>query len=153
MKDLLKSINPKLKDSYSPNLYRYVRHQHTKYFRELLNVYRHDNGNLWIGFVGDFDDFIGSPLISSLVNGGRQPRGCFPKTAHKLTLLEYFWPYYIEIGLCVIDPEHKRYFIDGESRWKMTSKNIRTCQWCNEFRQVKKTRIVKTTVESWEQTQ
>lgn len=136
LKELLKSIHPATGDKYSPNLHQWVR----RAWRgpEAPCVYRGDQGVLYIGEVWDDGWFCGAALNAVLCNGSHVGTGAYgPSTAEPLRLLPGFWEEYIARGRCVIDPEHQVSFI-GDTRWKYEG-DTRTCQWCGEVTQVKRT--------------
>jgi len=47
-----------------------------------------------------------------------------------------FWENYINYGRCIIDIDHIMIFKDSQLRWHY-NKNIRTCNWCKNFKQQK----------------
>lgn len=69
--------------------------------------------------------------------------GAYPNTAKiwGLKELKNFWPKYLQIGRCAVDPKHQQYFINGAGRWKQTGKK-RTCQWCGQVQTMTKKKEV-----------
>lgn len=122
-------INPKLSSKFSPNLYRWM----GKYRQTpgLIRVYRDLGDRLWIGYF-DGDGFSGSRIWSVLCNGRKACDMAYTSNHTKelgLKEVDGFWPEYLRIGRCAIDPDHKRYFTDDDKRW-LVNGDHRTCLWC-----------------------
>jgi len=75
LQSVLRSANPALGDQFSPNLHAWLLKWGRKHKRTgvMPNVYRSNDGDLWIGqlFEGD-GSIIGCRLISVLCNGKRE---------------------------------------------------------------------------------
>lgn len=105
----------------------------------LTTVHRDKDGVLWIGRIDD-GDFIGSRLISILCGVTSASRiGCYPgvESLWKLKEVKGFWPRYLKVGRCAIDPKHEQGFIGDEKRY-MKDGHMRICEWCG---QVQRSRI------------
>lgn len=124
-------IAPKQGQKYSPNLHAWLKHLA---YSELMHVYKHADGTLYIGHV-DGTWFFGTRLVSVLCNGKKQSTFAYPNHAKNLTEVTDFWPRYVRDGRCAIDPEHQEYFVDDNSRWLIEG-DARHCQWCGNHSQV-----------------
>ena len=130
----LKSINPKLHNKFSPNLYKYLRKRGALH---LQRVYTDIDGLYWLGYFDDHQFFNGVQLMHALTKGAKaQSWSHPPKTIKQPKEVEDFWQRYQSIGRCAIDTEHTTHFISGK-RWSQTE-NSRTCLWCGHQQILKK---------------
>ncbi len=132
-------ISPTKGDKFSPRLYNYLRHRRMQVDPDMRKVYRGKNGVLYIGFVSNDYWFTGSRLISVLCGVHSAGRiASYPKAAQVWNLKEVknFWPRYLKVGRCAIDPKHERSFIGDAGRYTRKG-NKRTCQWCGQVQQMK----------------
>lgn len=141
--ELVKLIDPKLSQSYSPNLHKYVK-RFAKEMRDhrFPDVYQDCKkeglfaGCLYIGYMDTQEGpngFVGARLNRVLVNGssvyGRE-RGWFIGLGpDNMTHIADFWDRYLQIGRCAIDTNHTQWFIGDNGRYVMNG-DIRTCTWC-----------------------
>lgn len=132
----IKKINPRLGDKYSPNLYKYMRKN--KGAQMYARAYKDNDGHVWIGYIHE-GDFIGARLNAILCNGSKVLTFCYSRF-DGLEEIKSFWPGYIRIGRCAIDPEHQTPFL-GDTRWEQ-KEGIRSCRWCGSFTQKLASRAV-----------
>jgi hypothetical protein len=139
----LNAISPKRGSKYSPNLHKWLSGKSAG-FRKLVQVFRDEQGILYIGFKDDLF-FNGSKLIGVLCNGNKEPSWAHqgPDT---FTLVPDFWERYTAVGRCAIDDTHTMTFQNDDDRWKVKG-DERCCTWCNQARQLK---IVKTEIKTTE---
>jgi hypothetical protein len=140
----ISSISPKAGARFSPNLHAWVKkHFHGSRFRPKAFMREKD---ILIGYVV-LGDFTGSSLSSILAWGAKTQMFCLGgghRPTRKFRLLEDFWPKYVELGRCHIDPGHVTSFVD--KRWDERPRK-RTCLWCGHVqRKVVKRRTVVETV-------
>ncbi len=135
-------INPKRGDKYSPNLFRFL-----KKHRSLAQygwVWKDPEGMRWLGYIHD-GDFIGCRLMSALCGWGDV--ACYPQVQFvaSLDVVKDFWPQYVAIGRCAIDPAHTEAFLSAENRFADRG-DTRTCNWCGtqQYRQTKKRTVIET---------
>jgi hypothetical protein len=127
-------IDPRNGRRFSPNLYRWLTARGRQHRARLAGVYTDSKGTLWIGYPGDFGDFIGQKLMSVLCNGAKADSGCWVNLGHLIEITD-FWPRYMIDGRCAIDTEHTMFFIGDETRWDVDG-DTRQCRWCGNARQV-----------------
>lgn len=141
--ELVKLIDPKIKESYSPNLHKYVK----RFYKEMGNhrfpdVFADDRkdgflaGLLYIGYMDTEkgpNGFVGARLNRVLGCGASvysRERGWFIGLGpSNMTRVDGFWERYLDIGRCEIDREHKTYFVNDNGRYIMDG-DMRTCTWC-----------------------
>lgn len=102
----LGSIDPKQHDRFSPNLFKFLKARSV--FARLGQVYRDQDGVLWLGFE-DSPFFVGVRLMEILCQGTKAQTAAYPNF-WPLDRVENFWPEYLEVGRCAIDPMHKEHF-------------------------------------------
>ena len=128
------AFNPKLHPSYSPNLYRYLKHPTSAGLP--MDVFRDQDGTLWIGRMNHEEGgrwFTGCRLARVLVSGATARRDVLefaPSFASKLVKMLSFWEQYEIIGRCAIDTDHSIAYLNSDSRYVFKG-NTRTCTWCN----------------------
>lgn len=132
---LLRDIDPARHPGYSPNLYRYLKHN-AHFYRDggiLDTAYAVQAGTRLAEFVGGgtlmigyrYDgDFIGSRLMSALCKGIKAERFSYPGGA---VVIDGFWDRYLQVGRCAIDPDHEAHFIGD--RYEIRG-DERVCRWC-----------------------
>lgn len=140
----LKDIHPQKFPAYSPNLHQWM--------QEIGHAYRdggvaeavyrarpgsklessHGPGALFIGHpYGSHEgdrDFSGVELNAVLSLGPKAGAFCFAGAAPDLEEVISFWESYLQVGRCVIDPDHKEHFW-GSIRYSIAG-NQRKCLWC-----------------------
>lgn len=152
-------IAPAKSPAYSPNLHRWVAGAiRAGYPVTGLRVYRvrhgsgmaktYAAGTPFIGWIeGDgTGDLFGSHLIGVLCNGTGEDRFCYPVALNSLTTIVDFWPQYLAIGRCAIDPAHAMW-PNAERFTFAKAGRTRACNWCG-LRQHRHTikRVVRDTV-------
>jgi hypothetical protein len=137
---------------YSPNLCAWLRKQlrrhgdHWPYPR----VFRDKEGGRWIGWIDEDQWFIGSILWRTICDGAKAEVGCWTFPIADLTEEPDFWARYAEIGRCLIDPEHRRGFLNEEkTRW-LTDGDTRSCLWCGDHTQTLRRWTETAECERWE---
>lgn len=140
----LRDLMPSKSAAFSPNFYRWMKSK-AHFYRDggvAESVYRVKPGSrtaesfgadtLMIGYPYDAypgdADFSGMRLMAVLCNGSKADRACYPNIFPDLVLLEGFWDRYLQVGRCVIDPEHHEHFMGGD-RYQEGG-DQRTCLWC-----------------------
>lgn len=132
---VLSDIAPHLSSAFSPNLHQWATENASYLISSNFGVYRvregtkspyGEAGALYVGMVAD-GDLLGSQLLGVLCYGKKERTWCYVNFARDLEQLEDFWPTYVSVGRCAIDPEHRVAFIDD--RWRQ-DKDRRTCTWC-----------------------
>lgn len=139
----VEDIEPSKADSFSPNLFKYLK-KHGLFYSNgglLDGVYivKPDTkaakcfgvGTLLLGYY-DEDFFIGTRLMSALCNGTKAERGAYP-CGTGAEIVHDFWSTYLKIGRCAIDPEHSESFINGD-RYSIMN-DVRLCRWCGKKHQ------------------
>jgi len=116
---VLKKINPKNGEKYSICLFRYLKRN-----PQYHHAYRDREGALYFGYM--HEGLFHGQRIGSILSGGKQ-NYCYAGYSVKWRELKGFWPRYIRIGRCALDPKHN-YEYDG--RFKPVGKTGRQCQWC-----------------------
>lgn len=133
----LAAINPDIHERYSPNLYRWLKKNHSRY--EKYEVWRRQGeGNytgLYVGYVhaAPFDkDFVGMRMNAILCRiRGTSSSVCYSGMAPEMVKDESFWPLYQSIGRCAIDPEHAQHFLNAKNRFSIAPDGkARVCNWC-----------------------
>jgi len=122
-------ISPTRGEKFSTNLHRYIKRRGAR----TNNVFKAEDGTLWIGDV-DGHWFHGSRLMSILCGVRGAGNACaFPGAPDhwKLKELKNFWPDYLKIGRCAIDPDHHQHFMNSEGRYIQKGRH-RVCQWCGQ---------------------
>lgn len=137
MNEILKHIDPARGGQYSPNLYAWVKKWCKRYkhaAESTANVYRSNEGDLWIGqlFEGD-GSIIGCRLISVLCNGEREETANYI-SVRGMVLQADFWDRYMAVGRCAIDEDHSMGFVDDSTRWTQQG-DSRRCLWCGHHTQ------------------
>lgn len=130
---VLANIDPKHHERYSPNLFRWLKKNPIQ--AQHAQVWRDQNGDLWIGYNDDDIFLIGTRLVHVLSHGVKSDTGAYPLRGFTggLTLIEDFWTRYMEIGRCAIDAPHQHHFLNATNRFISTEKDqIRTCRWCGQ---------------------
>lgn len=117
-KVVLNKINPKNGKKYSPDLYRFLRHN-----PQYHQAYRDRDGLLYLGYMND--GFFHGQRIGAILSGRKQSY-CYTGSSNWREL-KGFWPKYIRIGRCVLDPKH---LYDYDGRYQPVGKTGRQCQWC-----------------------
>lgn len=128
----LDKIAPKRHQKYSPNLYKWLKRNPG--IAAQAQVWREDNTkDLWIGFLGDDCLYwTGAMLMQVLCTGAKHSTGSYSFKQFKgMNVVENFWKEYIRIGRCAIDPEHKVWFLNSDTRYVGTTTG-RKCQWCGQ---------------------
>jgi hypothetical protein len=162
----LEQLEPGHSPSFSRNLFRWLRlHTYTcglpvKAVPVADNVYavRADSplvrkhyfaaGELLVGSpCPDIEgDFSGALLMTVLSRGPDAPRMCYPNIMRCLEQVGGFWPRYLRIGRCAIDPLHTLHF-SGNDRYA-ENHDYRTCLWCGlKQRRLDSTQTIP--VENW----
>lgn len=133
---ILQATNPALGAQFSPNLHAWLQKWGRKHNRTgvIPNVYRSNDGDLWIGqlFEGD-GSIIGCRLISVLCNGKREETANHI-SVRGLVLQADFWDRYMAVGRCAIDEDHSVGFVDDSTRWTQQG-DSRRCLWCGHHTQ------------------
>jgi len=141
----LESINPRSNPAFSPNLFKWVRSRRPRNCPDTMvreRVYSvlpdtllakvYGEGALFIGhpfssYSGD-SDFSGAPLMHVLCNGPQSGGWCVAGGVPQLVEVEDFWPRYLQVGRCAIDPKHGRHFFAAD-RYREHD-GVTTCLWC-----------------------
>ena len=124
----LAEIKPSLHPKFSPNLWLFLRKHPSQ--RDYSRLWRDKDGTQWIGWIDEGIFLIGTHMMQALCNGGRAETAAWTlNSIGELTEVEGFWPRYMAIGRCAIDPEHQNSYIGDESRF-VTSGDHRECAWC-----------------------
>lgn len=132
-------INPSKSDKFSLRLYNFMRNPRIKESDYMKTVHRDKEGILWIGSIDKSGWFTGARLMAILCGVDSAKRmGCYPnaQSLWKLKEVKSFWPRYLKIGRCAIDPDHKHYFVGGTGRFVQKGKK-RTCQWCGQVQSMR----------------
>ena len=131
----LQSICPTKGAKFSPNLFKWLS-QFLKRTPRVAQVYRCNDGVMWIGFLHE-GDLIGARLMAVLCNGKSEHPMSYRVRSNfvSLTPIPDFWVRYAEDGRCAIDPEHQVSFINDDSRWSVHG-DTRSCMWCGKANQV-----------------
>lgn len=148
---LLADIDPKRADKYSPNLYKFLKRTTERRMLERAEVWEMD-GVQYIGFMDGSDWFIGVRLFRVLCEGNRSSVRSMAHTLkciEKMERVEGFWPEYVRIGRCAIDPKHSHVFTSKEPRYDYPKKDRRVCRWCGAEHRLK-TWTEKVKREAWE---
>lgn len=137
----ISAVSPKAGPQFSPNLHAWLKKNFGKKRMGEPKVFRASPGELYVGYFFD-GDFIGSKLNVILCEGARAKVFTYVRT--KLRPVPSFWPKYLKVGRCHIDPKHTRHFKD--TRWK-EGRLRRTCLWCDLVqKKVTKKRVVTETI-------
>jgi hypothetical protein len=137
---------------FSPNLYAWVRRSARRFPSvppAALKVWRMTGGRgpyyHFIGYESD-GDVMGNRLSEILARYGRTEIGCYPGLARNAKEVRTWWPRYLKLGRCAIDPKHQVGWVDR--RWDEKGAK-RTCRWCGRHTQTRVTRVVRQTVTEW----
>lgn len=142
--EILKKINPKISDKYSPNLFRFLRGKG----RDCTTIFKDPDGVLYIGHRESDGMVFGNRLSQVLCFGVRSQTYGYLGSSKKWREVKSFWAEYIKIGRCALDHEHKTHFQSQDSRYTQVSKTVRQCRWCGA-RLKRKIVIEKRKVETW----
>jgi hypothetical protein len=136
-RELLPLIGSGQHPRYSPNLHTWI-HKNWLKAGERVVVTNDPGMNRYIGLLHEDGWMSGTRLAAVLVNGAKETVWALQPNHHsvKLGVDETFWQRYIQDGRCAIDPGHLVYFVDEETRWKVTG-GVRECLWCGHHVQVK----------------
>lgn len=139
-------IHPRHGEKFSPNFHSWLRvHPHyTRVFR-VKKIIDHSwnwtDADLLVGML-DKDDsglqwFVGARLNEILTNGSAASAGAYAlgSRVEFNDVTKEFWPEYLRVGRCAVDPDHQENFRKAESRYS-TESGIRTCSWCGMRHQV-----------------
>jgi len=127
------AIDPRNGAKFSPNLYKWLTDRKRSYRASSSRLYRSPNDALYIGYIDD-GDLVGSRLMTVLCEGRRAQTFCYLPTFRLIEVTD-FWPRYMHVGRCAIDPDHKMGFQNDESRWEVNG-DWRTCTWCGACSQM-----------------
>ncbi len=127
-------INPKNGSKFSPNLFKWLKHEKQQHFIDQIQAHVGESNNIFLGFKCD-NGFIGARLNQILCGGSKASR-FFYTSPENFKLLPGFVAEYHRIGRCAIDVDHSVHFIGHETRWKEKG-NTRRCLWCGECTQTK----------------
>lgn len=144
---LLHEIHPSQGAKYSPNLYEFLTAKRNKSWAALQHLFEDKQGKQWLGFFDDVGHFVGARLSQILSYGKKTDVTC-PVNLGEMREVEGFWPRYVELGRCAIDPKHEMHFL-GE-RWRANADgNQRSCLWCQKATQRLVRREVVVTKTEW----
>ena len=142
----LEVIHPSQGEKYSPNLYAFLSSLKSRASLRYQRVFLDAAGTHWLGYYFD-GDFTGQRLSTVLCEGARVTTYSFTNLPD-LVEVEGFWAKYAAIGRCAIDTDHAMYFVGDATRWH-EHEGHRSCQWCNQVRQVKKQHTEVKVTETW----
>jgi hypothetical protein len=138
----LDDIEPGKSESFSPNLYSYLKARGHFYpdggtpegvYVVLGGAQPADaygTGTQMIGFA-DGDNFVGAPLLDVIELGVEAERMAYPIGRH-VVLLRGFWDRYLGVGRCAIDPLHQEQLLDN----RYTERgDVRVCKWCGRHQE------------------
>lgn len=120
---------------YSKHLHKFLTRRNA-YPLHLTSVWRYD-GQLYVGVMYD-GDMIGARLNSVLCGDMKTWSMLYIRPSTAECHVD-FWPQYVALGRCHIDPEHATHFID--ERWD-TQGDHRTCLWCGHQQQLHRYEVV-----------
>jgi hypothetical protein len=142
-------INPRNGPQFSLNLFRFLRKRGVAW-ANICRVYRDTDNIMWIGSL-DNGWLHGARLMVVLCYGsGEQLFAYAPGRIAGLTEVPNFWEEYMRIGRCAIDPEHRRSFMDDETRWAVSDDGKhRSCLWCGNAHQKRETWVEQVQHERW----
>lgn len=125
--EIVKAIDPKNGDKYSPNLHKFCKKEQRWGLHIFVGEWGDSRGQ-WIGFRDDMGDVCGAQLGRVLCEGSRTETFCYAGGSREWQEID-FWPEYIRIGRCAIDPEHTWSF-DTNTRYEQFDRDTRRCNWC-----------------------
>lgn len=133
--DLLPLIDPKINPKFSPNLHAWIKKRWSHLAINLVVTNPDEWGRRYIGHL-DPENWLGcSKLNGVLCNGTKERTFAIP---NHLGIDQTFFDRYVRDGRCAIDPEHKTFFINDQTRWKEIGSGLtRECLWCGHHVQVK----------------
>jgi hypothetical protein len=140
-------INPKNGSKYSPNLFKWLTKRTHRHRAWTSRVFRAECGDLYIG-MRDGELIIGSRLIAVLCNGGGEQSWAYTRLSAAKEITE-FWPDYVAIGRCAIDPRHSMHFVNDDSRWSIDGE-YRYCLWCKNHSQKQRRWVEQIQRATWE---
>jgi hypothetical protein len=126
--------------SFSPNLYRWML-KHAHFFAEggtPTGLWRlrhrrgdHAEGTLFLGYQDPANSawFIGSRMLPVLCRGAKATPFSIAIPVDAIEFVPDFWPRYLAVGRCAIDPEHTIGFVGDDTRFVVAGLN-RQCNWC-----------------------
>jgi hypothetical protein len=117
-KVVLKKINPKNGEKYSLNLFRFLKRN-----PQYHHAYRDREGVLYLGYL--LEGLFHGQRIGQILSGSRH-NYCYVGPI-RWRELKGFWPKYLRIGRCLLDPKHTH---DHKDRYQPVGKTGRQCQWC-----------------------
>lgn len=127
----LEAIHPARGAKFSPNLHAWLtvsRYGRLTPRALLSGLYTDPTGTLWIGYLRDTAGFVGQRLALVLAEGAGAGLGAWRHLGH-MQPWNGFWPKYIAVGRCALDPKHSDASIYAEHRWSRRG-DTRSCRWC-----------------------
>lgn len=124
----LDTIITSTSDKYLPKLKSYLLlRQRRRGDAQQLLIVKSEDGSYYIGTKdpGPLNAFIGCRLIEVCVRGNRARSYCIP-TGGNWKVVKHFWRDYLELGVCLLDPDHDFY----DHRWTLETPAKRMCRFC-----------------------
>jgi hypothetical protein len=157
IRDFLKATDP-ADPKYSENLWLWVRARGKRYLHlnadlarlsvlrpapeDLVGMNARQMTYLGLREGTNLVGLFGSKLWGILCQGLRAPMLHRALKPNAQDLTATFWPEYVRLGKCFLDPEHEVYDSAKGERWELAG-DERTCRWCGARQHLEKTeRIV-----------
>lgn len=124
----LDTIITSTSDKYLQKIGAYLRRRQQRHNdAQKMIVVKSDDGSLYIGTKerGPLNAFIGCRLIEVCTRGNHARSFCIPAGGNWKEV-KNFWASYIELGVCLLDPDHDFY----SHRWTLKTPAKRMCRFC-----------------------
>ncbi len=146
-REQVRQIDPAVHEKFSPNLHAWVKRWFKKSSeQEPIDAFRTaSDGFEYVGYLFD-GDVIGSCVRDILHrdHGKAEIYSC----AFRLERYPDFWPRYLKVGRCALDPDHRQSFLNAKGRYLLEGEDARVCTWCG-YRQRRETIVVQKTYKRW----